>query len=241
MTSQLSLAVDAQVSNTFQSTTSAAQDFTGVLAAAGAHLLLLLALLQVSHAPVWVHHVQPLMVTLISPPRPESPTSTLVPKANPGRSQLASKDPHPHNPPFEEEPSRAQPAPELAIAATTLPVAKLPMVNSPKPAVEQHTLNTPAPPVRKTLSATAASYLVMPPAEVPRLSKRAGESGTVWLHVVVDLAGLPVKVTLHRSSGFARLDEQALWAMRQARFKPHTEDGRAVEVDVIAPIEYPAD
>jgi protein TonB len=29
--------------------------------------------------------------------------------------------------------------------------------------------------------------------------------------------------------------------MRQARFKPHTEDGRAVEVEVVAPIEYPAD
>ena len=94
---------------------------------------------------------------------------------------------------------------------------------------------------RKPLLATAASYLTAPPAEVPRLSKRAGESGTVWLRVRVDAAGLPMQVQLHRSSGYARLDEQALWAMRQARFKPHTEDGRAVEVEVIAPIEYPAD
>ena len=47
-------------------------------------------------------------------------------------------------------------------------------------------------------------------------------------------------VSLHRSSGHARLDEQALWAMRQARFKPYAEDGRALEVEVIAPVAYPA-
>jgi protein TonB len=84
-------------------------------------------------------------------------------------------------------------------------------------------------------------YVTLPPVEVPRASRRAGEHGTVWLRVVVDVAGQPAQVSVQRSSGFARLDEQALWAMRQARFKPHTEDGRAVEVEVIAPIEYPAD
>ena len=43
--------------------------------------------------------------------------------------------------------------------------------------------------------------------------------------------GLPLQVALSRSSGYSRLDEQALWAMRQARFRPYTEDGRAIEID----------
>jgi len=73
---------------------------------------------------------------------------------------------------------------------------------------------------------------------VPRASRRAGESGTVWLRVVVDRRGQPALVQVQRSSGHARLDEQALWAMRQARFQPHTEDGTPIEVEVIAPIEY---
>lgn len=81
-------------------------------------------------------------------------------------------------------------------------------------------------------------YLHLPPVEVPRLSRRAGESGTVWLRVVVDARGQPIHVGVQRSSGHARLDEQALWAMRQARFKPHTENGQPVELEVIAPIEY---
>ena len=50
--------------------------------------------------------------------------------------------------------------------------------------------------------------------------------------------GTPAQVQLQRSSGHARLDEQALWAMRQARFKPHTENGIPIELEGTAPIEY---
>ena len=98
-----------------------------------------------------------------------------------------------------------------------------------------------APPVppRKLLATTAVRYLVEPPAEVPRASRRAGEHGVVTLRVVVSTLGVPLQVSVLRSSGHPRLDEQALWAMRQARFQPYTEDGRAFEVEVIAPIEYP--
>lgn len=85
------------------------------------------------------------------------------------------------------------------------------------------------------LPPTAVQYLVLPPVEVPRLSRRAGESGVVWLRVVVDVHGTPAQVQLQRSSGHARLDEQALWAMRQARFKPHTENGIPIELEVTAP------
>ena len=53
------------------------------------------------------------------------------------------------------------------------------------------------------------------------------------------VGGLPAQVVVQRSSGYPRLDAQALGAMRQARFRPHTEDGVALEVEVIAPIEYP--
>ena len=83
------------------------------------------------------------------------------------------------------------------------------------------------------------TYLVLPAVQVPRAARRAGESGVVWLRVLVDVNGLPAQVQLYRSSGHARLDEQALWAMRQARFRPQSENGRAIELEVIAPIDYP--
>lgn len=131
-------------------------------------------------------------------------------------------------------PTEPTSAPAVALAPFEMPAsAAAAPVPAPAPA--------PAPRVRKEVAASAVSYLVQPPAEVPALSRRARESGTVWLRVVVDIRGLPVEVQVHRSSGFQRLDEQALWAMRRARFRPYTEDGRATEVAVTAPIEYPPD
>lgn len=99
----------------------------------------------------------------------------------------------------------------------------------------------PAPPPPRLLRADQVRYLVMPPAELPLLSRRAGEHGVVWLRVRIDVQGRPARIALHRSSGFRRLDEQALAAMALARFAPQTESGVAVEVEVIAPIEYPGD
>lgn len=122
------------------------------------------------------------------------------------------------------------PPPEPAPVPPLAPPAPITQVVAPAP--------PPAAPHRKVVAATAVDYLRLPPVEVPRLSRRAGESGTVWLRVVVDVRGLPLQVSVQRSSGHARLDEQALWAMRQARFKPQTENGQPIEQEVTAPIEY---
>lgn len=76
---------------------------------------------------------------------------------------------------------------------------------------------------------------------VPLMSKRLRESGIVHLRVVVDARGLPREITLAKSSGFARLDEQALQDMRGARFVPQTENGQPVEWEVITPLSYELD
>ena len=203
-------------------------------------MLLLMALLHFSRSPVWEQQVRPLMVALITTPQPESAKQASAAAVNLARAQPTPRVPLLAAQAPVQETIRTEPTPSAAAPAATLPAATL-TPDPPGAGLIKPTLSAPAPPKRPPLTATAANYLVTPPAEVPRLSKRAGESGTVWLRVVVDTAGLPVKVSLHRSSGYPRLDEQALWAMHQARFKPHTEDGRAVEVDIIAPIEYPAD
>ncbi len=118
------------------------------------------------------------------------------------------------------------------------PAAVLAAVVSRDPPAAPTAAPAPPAPARKRLSADAVGYLVPPPAEVPLASRRAGESGVVWLRVVVDVRGLPALVQVQRSSGYPRLDAQAVYAMRQARFRPHTEGGAAIEVEVMAPIEY---
>jgi protein TonB len=119
------------------------------------------------------------------------------------------------------------------------PVALAPPAAAPAPLAPPAPPAPPPPPARKVMPPTAVQYLVLPPVEVPRASRRAGEHGVVWLRVVVDVRGLPAQIHLQHSSGHARLDEQALWAMRQARFKPQTDNGTPIELEVTAPIDYP--
>lgn len=207
-----------------------------VAGVAGAHLVGLWALLQVDSVRAAVREVAPMVVDLVAPERPDSPPppppppAAAAPKVQPVPAAPLLAAPTPAPVPAEAFSTPAPPPEPLPPAPVAAPPAP------PAPPVPQP---PPAPPPRKLVPATAVRYLVEPPFEVPRLSRRAGEHGTVVLRVVVSAQGLPLQVSVQRSSGFPRLDEQALWAMRQARFQPYTEDGRALEVEALAPVEYP--
>ncbi|PTT87409.1 energy transducer TonB, partial [Pelomonas sp. HMWF004] len=81
-------------------------------------------------------------------------------------------------------------------------------------------------------------YLKEPTLNFPLLSRRAKESGTVVLRITVDAAGRLKEAWVHKSSGFERLDQQALQDMRSARFAPQMEDGKPVEWQTLAPLAY---
>jgi len=57
----------------------------------------------------------------------------------------------------------------------------------------------------------------------PSASRRAGEEGTVRLKVLVDGKGRPKDVAVATSSGFARLDQAAIEAVRKWRFVAATD------------------
>jgi len=57
----------------------------------------------------------------------------------------------------------------------------------------------------------------------PPTSRRAGEEGTVRLKVLVDEKGKPRDVAVATSSGFARLDQAAMEAVRKWRFVAATD------------------
>ena len=60
----------------------------------------------------------------------------------------------------------------------------------------------------------------------------------VLLRVLINDKGLPAQVEVEKSSGYSRLDEAAVVAMRGARFKPYTESGVALAVWAPAPIVF---
>lgn len=64
-----------------------------------------------------------------------------------------------------------------------------------------------------------------PPPQYPRNARRLGWEGVVETLVTVDKEGRSVEVLVVRSSGHAALDQAALGALRQARFRPGSRNG----------------
>lgn len=54
----------------------------------------------------------------------------------------------------------------------------------------------------------------------PIISKKEGEEGEVILLVKISSNGTPVDVILHKSSGYERLDNASMYAVKTWRFKP---------------------
>jgi len=88
------------------------------------------------------------------------------------------------------------------------------------------------------IPAAAVQYLVPPAPVYSRASARMKESGRVVVRVYIDEGGMPRDAQIATSSGFARLDESALAAARNARFKPYFENGAAVAGWAFIPIEF---
>lgn len=192
------------------------------------HLLLVWALLEFGVVDRFVAAAPPVSVRLVADTAPE---------------------PEPQKPLRVAPPLPPLPAPPLVVPpdvvvmrepvpdAITLPAPPpVPVQATPSP-VAAPPAPAPAPAVHR-VPASALRYVTLPPVEVPRASRRLRESGTVVLRVVVDVQGLPRSVAVLQSSGFARLDEQAVFAMRRARFAPCTDNGRPVECESDAPIAY---
>lgn len=196
----------------------------------GAHLLALWGLLQIGAVQDAVRQVAPLMVDFISIERPKPPPPAPPP---PPRPQPVKRQEVP--PPILSAPPTPEPLAPATFVVPPPPPEPMPVAVLAPPAPPAP---PPAPPQPRVVPASSVAYLEPPPIEVPMVSRRLGEQGTVQLRVLVGPDGLPRQVTVQRSSGFARLDDQAVWAMKRARFKPQMENGVAIEWVVIAPLQY---
>jgi len=72
----------------------------------------------------------------------------------------------------------------------------------------------------------------------PDGSIRAGEQGKCLVQITVNVAGQVTQASLEASTGFRRLDDACLNAVRGARMLPATEDGRPVEKTATLPIVW---
>lgn len=80
--------------------------------------------------------------------------------------------------------------------------------------------------------------LKMVPPEYPRLAKKAGIQGTVWVKALIDKEGNSREVLVAKSSGNESLDNAALMCAKTARFKPGIANGKPVATWVTYNIDF---
>ena len=158
-----------------------------------------------------VHKPQPVAPPILAAAKP----------AQPGDRQAA-----PPTPVTEAKPAAAPPTP---VTPTTASPAQ-PAAQTAEP------VHSPAPAL--VLPSSALRYLIKPETHYPRVSQELGESGQVLLQVLIDEQGRPVSVTIAKSSGFPRLDQEAIREMKAARFQPRIVDGVARSVSTVAPFDF---
>ncbi len=95
------------------------------------------------------------------------------------------------------------------------------------------------PPSNPPSIGASLQYLKAPAPSYPRAALMDRLQGTVLLQVRVDTEGRPVAVEIARSSGHRVLDQAAQQqVMRQWRFRPAMQDGRAVEAIGLVPVAF---
>jgi periplasmic protein TonB len=177
------------------------------------------------------------------------PVAVAAPTTIPAPKQTQIKTPQPVTPPVSISPPVAENTATVAVnpaaAPAPAPAAPTPPATSPSAVPNQNTAES-ATPQQATAAITpsaAGSSLAatdrQPTADArfsgnaapsyPAMSRRLGEQGAVRLRVLITTEGRAARVELIQSSGYARLDQSAIQAIRSWRFIPAQRAGQPIE------------
>jgi protein TonB len=161
-----------------------------------------------------------------------------VPKiAQPIVAMMINDESKPHTPEIKP------PAPKIQVATDLTP--------PPPDTVDVQAQEQPTPPSDSAPTASTDSTPVLDSSAVkirnhsdptyPSASRRAGEQGTVMLKILIGEDGRARDVQVERSSGFARLDDAAVDAVRKWRFAAAVKNGAAMTGWVTLPVTFRLD
>lgn len=195
---------------------------------------------------------------------PEPMMVSLVADSEPVKAELQAKPEPVREQPRKEAPAKRQPQPQPVVVQPTpepqpapLPVTAEPKAE-PVPQAQPHQevvaqaapapALTPAPaePVVQQAEPEPAyqpprfgvAYLHNPSPEYPPVSRRLREQGKVMLRVMVTPTGEPSTIELEKSSGFERLDQAAMDAVKQWRFVPAKRGEQPIAAWVVVPLSF---
>jgi len=161
------------------------------------------------------------------PPKPVPPPPKPEPKPVPTPKPVAKPTPKPTPKPEPVREVAPEPVQQAAPAAPT----------PPAPPVQQA---TPAPeaPAPVTPPRTDAAHLNNPAPQYPALSRRLGEQGRVMLDVYILPDGSVGEIKLNRSSGFPRLDNAALQAVKTWKYVPAKRGDKPIPFWYVQPVSF---
>ena len=193
-----------------------------------AGLLLVVALHAAALWGLWQHRLLPgpreamaVFVNFVAPPAPKAEQPPTPPRPRP--RPVATPQPQ-----------------QLAAAAPVLSPAEYVAAPPPSPAV----IEAPPAPVPKPVGPVTldAELSVSCPDRAapgyPLLSRRMGEAGIAVVRVELDEQGHVSSARIATGSGFARLDDAALAAVKAWRCNPAQRDGQAVRAVALQPFKF---
>jgi protein TonB len=163
-------------------------------------------------------------------PKPVQPEAVKKPKPKPLKQKKAEA---------KKAVAKAKPAPVKPVpVAEASPKA----VSAPEPVVEtsksKAVAKAPQPEPQATPPVASASSAVNKAPLYPMLSRRLKEQGTVYLQVLVLKNGKVGQLKLKQSSGFTRLDQSALNAVRSWTYQPALKLGQPIDFWFVQPVVF---
>ncbi len=209
--------------------------FTAIGITLGVHAVLAAALLSLGVGATRQHAARIVAVNLTPASRTKAPEPEQAPQpapAQPRQLDTAARAPDLPVP-------TVQPA--IALAPAMIQPAAAAMVAPP---AAEPVAPAPAPPAPAAPAATVQAgdlgtrVLSAPPPRYPVQSRRRREQGTVELLLTLGPDGVVETISVSRSSGFARLDDAALSAVRRWRWEPTLQAGAPVRVRGVVAIPF---
>ncbi|MBN3255619.1 energy transducer TonB [Pectobacterium brasiliense] len=204
-----------------------------------------------------------IQATMVEAPEPEP-----IPEPSPEPPVLTSEQgereiaPVPEKPVVEEQKTPPPPVKKEVHQPLVKPVVK-PQPVRPKTTAERQPAARPAPePSPITPEATPGPLMtaskgnlmqnspgaqpkqvasvgcVVPQPDYPRRAKRLQQEGNVLVRLVISPEGRLIRHDIARSSGYDALDQAAIEAVAQARCTPYRENGQAITVMTIQPVNF---
>jgi protein TonB len=174
------------------------------------------------------------LATILYAPQEPAPTKIEPPTI---QGVLVASEPEKKvEPPAEQKP---QPKPKAPLPKAPPSERAVHQEESPPPVpvTEQRRPAEPSPaPV--TLPSAEANGLNNPAPVYPSASRKLKEEGVVLLEILVKADGSIGEMRLKKSSGYSRLDDSAMRAVKNWHFSPATRDGEAIDYWYELPIEF---